>query len=343
MSAPLFDPNTLELLCDWSWRGRTALHREFAESVVVWGYDGRARRRPKRVEVTTELGERWALMAELDPNLLLENALEVLQRPVAWTDLYGPDVRAPQRLSPAERRARFLWFTAGVDERGLTPEIPEGSLNREHALFLVHPRNRLEDLAWLLCVGARPWALGDHQERPPTLAEISDALDLTHALDRKVDAALVEEPLLFARQGRRVHIPSPLGVYIHRFARASFSLTNGDPLPDSWVRYEREGQRLVFGPPDESPYFLDDITRQHPDGRHAVRGGHDILDALEVGVELLVTPPEEIPDAIRAASAITPRAAARRASAEDDVHARGLLLLKAQYDHAHTPVTRTFG
>lgn len=334
------DPNTLRLLCDWGWSGRTTLHREFAEYVTVWGYDDRGQRRPKRVEVTTELCDRWALMAELDPEFLLESALEVLRRPVSWAELYGPEVRAPWQLSPAERRARFLWHTAGDNERGLTPETPEGHLNREHALFLVHPRNRTEDLVWLLALGARPWKFVDESERTPALADISDALGLAQILDRKVDSALVGEALTFARQGHRVCPRGPLGVHIHRFARTAFSLANDDPVPDSWVRYERGGQRLVFGPTDESPHFLDDIFCQRANSRHAVRGGCDVLDAIEVGVELLVTPPEEIPDAVRAASVINPRTTTRRTDPEGDLNTRGILLLKARYDYAHTPIAR---
>jgi hypothetical protein len=317
-----------------------ALHREFAEYVVVWRYDSQNRRRPKRVEVTTELCDRWALMAELDPDLLLENALEVLRQPVVWADLYGPDGRAPWRLSPAERRARFLWHTAGDNGRGLAPEPPDGSLNREHALFLAHPSNRFEDLMWLLAVGARPWTLAIEPERTPTLDEITDALEMKHALDRKADAALVGEALVFARHDRRVSLRNPLGVYIQRFARASFSLATGAPVPDAWVRYERGGQRLVFGPTDESPSFLDEITCQHADGPRVVCGGRDVLDAVELGVELLVAPPEEIPDAVRAASAINSRHATRRTDTESRANDEGLLLLKALYDHAHTPVAR---
>src|ERR1043166_6108350 len=99
--------------------------------------DATGKRRPKRVEFTTELREYWVTLAVEDPDFVRNLAAQVLGFPPRWEDLYG--VRDPATLNPFQRQCAFSTTTAGIGydqelENAGVPVPPTASLNAAHAL-----------------------------------------------------------------------------------------------------------------------------------------------------------------------------------------------------------------
>lgn len=288
-----------------SFRSGREWHREYCEYHVVLQSDRHHRTRPKRVEITTELREYWLMLAENDPNVLLKVARQVLDnQSVSFEQLYGHT--NPGALSPSERNTRFVEQTAG-SAIGDPRVVPRGPLNREHALFMCHPINGLDDFFFTTTFGAQPYYrmlhgaattaplpwifLDSHllRDAPEDLAAMRD----TYCRNSDPAASFIAYQV--ALGGGQLALADPPGVYMRK---EDFDLTAlvyaDDPIPTDWVRWSRpevgpRHQRLVLGPPDDMPdVFLDDI-RVHR-GRESVplRGGYQLLELLSVGPDLVV-------------------------------------------------------
>jgi hypothetical protein len=290
-----FDTPTARALSNWDVRGRHELHNEYAEYAVVYRFDDQGRRRPKRVEVTTELREYWAMIAEADPEVCLGLARSVLGEPVSMEDLYGPDVGNPLTRTALERRRRFNFYVAGSGGGG-QPVQPQGRLNRERALFMTHPINGLDDLIYIVAFGAHPYAVRIGMEmRKASLEEVFIAHEVEYLFCRHADPAAAAGAHAQAFEGRQVAFADPLGIYIQSFAKSRFFVIDSDvDVPDAWVRLSRGKQRLEFGPPDSDPHFLDDIGFEVGGDIHRLQGGFDIAAATEVGPNLVVGPPSRL-------------------------------------------------
>jgi hypothetical protein len=278
-------------LSDWGVKGRRALHNEYCEYRVIEGADAQGKLRPKRVEVTTELREYWVCIAREDPEQLRAMAADVLGAPPSWQDLYG--VADPAGLTPQERERRFVELVAGAGA-----SEPTGRLNAEHALFMTHPINGLDDLLYIVMFGARPYAqrIGGALA-PATREQIFRAFGVEHLGCRHADPAAAMGAHGAAYQGRSVAFADPLGMYLVSFARHLF-LYRGDPVPDAWVRWSRGQsgmrQRLVFGPGDADPAFLDDIRVAVGATEEPVTGGFQVVQQVEVGPLVVVGPPTPV-------------------------------------------------
>jgi hypothetical protein len=312
------DRQTAKNLSDWATaaghpihdafgsKGRKWVQNEYCEYTVVYKKfeEGtpekpKTRYRPKRVLLTTELREYWLLLAEQAPQKLKEVASSILGQEVQWSELYGPIVTDPTTLSPQQRRFQFaLWVAGGggslKDDNFLkdgVPVQPLGSLNRDHALFMTHGINGLDDLLYIVMFGARPYAKreGDQWVKA-SKDEIFTKYGVEQLACRHADPAAAIGAYDQAFQGKTVAFANPLGMYIQSFAKNNFQF-EGKAVPDEWIRFSRgkgEGyyQRLEFGPPDTDPHFLDDITVG--DSQEPVIGGFQVLEQIEVGPLLVV-------------------------------------------------------
>ena len=274
-------------LSDWGVRGRHATHNEYCEYSVVYAPDPQGRRRPKRVQVTTELREYWVTLAVQDPTLLQEAASDVLGTVPSMQALYGRD---PVPLSPAERLQAFSEQTAGSGGRG-EPRQPRGPLNTENALFMSHPINGLDDLIYIVLYGASvPRAIRRAQVlEPAAKAAIFRSDGVEHLACRHADPAAAMGAQGLAWQGRTIAFANPVGMYIRTFAEGLFSF-NEQPVPAEWVRWSRGDQpgryqRLEFGPSDTDAHFLDEISVEVPGapGPVPVVGGFQVVRHVEVG------------------------------------------------------------
>ncbi|MEU0741506.1 hypothetical protein [Streptomyces sp. NPDC006134] len=300
------DATTARRLSDWGVRGRRALHNEYCEYAVITAPDSEGRLRPKRVQVTTELPEYHLMLATHAPRLLREVISKILGSEPRWEELYGPGATDPEQLGPKQRRVRFArQLTGNCGERDLVeanvPSAPAGSLNAVNALFMAHPINGLDDLIYIVLFGARPYArrTASGGLEPAGRDQIfrvggTEALACRHA-----DPAAALAAAGAAFQGRTVSFADPLGMYIHRFASDVF-LFEGGPVPDPWIRLGRGAnglhQRLEFGPGDDDPHFLDEITLVEGDLEEPLTGGYDVVRRVEVGPVAAVGAPSPVGD-----------------------------------------------
>jgi hypothetical protein len=288
-----------EKLSDWGTRGRRELHNEYCEYVLKFAIDSNGRRRLKRVIATTELPEYWLTMAKVDPAFLKRNAEEILGTPVSYMDLYG--LEDPLSQTPRDRWIAFANQTAGscnnpeLQAAGV-PEYPIGNLNREHALFMIHPINGLDDLIYIVVFGAKPYAVNDGGVvRRANLHEIFRSQGVTHLACRNADPAAaakaydvtVQQIQAGVVRGKPIAFADPIGMFIQTFSSDFFTL-DGGPVPDSWINLCRgiEGkyQHLEFGPPDEDPRFLDDAQVEDIAGMlRPVDSGYLVAKRIEVG------------------------------------------------------------
>ncbi len=296
------DRGAARRLSDWGVRGRHALHNEYCEygAVLRPGPDGTPR--PKRVVLTTELREYWTMIAEEAPDGVRLLAGEVLGFLPQWRELYGVD--NPHALTRRERKHAFARMCAG---HGDDPELvaagvpvqPGGPLNRDHVLFMTHPINGLDDLIQIVLIGARPYHVeAPGGPRPATREQVFRVRPGNERLAcRHADPAAAMAAHAAACEGRTVALANPPGIYMLQFNREAFQL-GGGPVPEQWVRFSRGEpgmfQRLEFGPPDDCPYFLDDITVAEGALDVPVTGGFQVARHLEVGPLVVVGAPRPL-------------------------------------------------
>ncbi|SFU07244.1 hypothetical protein SAMN05660657_05373 [Geodermatophilus amargosae] len=299
------DPEAAEQLSDWGVRGRHELHNEYCEYAVQMAADANGVVRPKRVQVTTELAEYWLMLATWSPPTVRELVEEVLGVRPTWQELYGPGVSDPEALDPRQRTVAFATHVAGnggdpeLAEAGV-PAQPMGTLNTANALFITHPINGLDDLLYIVMFGARPYARQTPDGfQPASREEIFRAFDVEHLACRHADPAAAMAAAGAAVAGRTVAFTNPLGMYLKSFTAELFTL-DGAPVPDEWVRFSRgepdRFQRLEFGPGDDDPHFLDDVTVTLGDVEKRVRGGYQVVRQLEVGPFVTLGPESPVAD-----------------------------------------------
>ena len=295
--------DTARVLCDWGVRGRRVLHTEYCEYAPVHRFDADGTRRLKRVVVTTELRELWLTVATYRPEAVVAMAVEALGHPVDLQDLYGPG-GDPHADRPEVRQRRFATWTAGHgNDRSLAgagvPAQPRGPLATDNALFMTHPINGLDDLLYVVMLGAHPFRRPGPDGGPASMEQIARHTRAQRLVAHHADPTLVMAAAEAAYEGRVIAFADPLGMYVASFAGDVFSL-DGDPVPVGWTRLSRgrEGmwQRLEFGPGDDDPRFLDEAVVASGAREERVTGGFQVVEQVEVGPLLVVGPPGPVRD-----------------------------------------------
>ncbi|MUH00954.1 hypothetical protein F7734_55315 [Scytonema sp. UIC 10036] len=289
-------------LSDWGVRGRHVLHNEYCEYRIIEKADATGRMRPKRVQVTTELREYWVSVATHDPLAVRAMAQSVLGFEPTWEDLYG--VSDPLALTEQQRSIAFSTLVAGHgNDNELivagVPSQPTGKLNTDNALFMTHPINGLDDLLYIVMFGAKPYASGTPSNPvQATREQLFREFGVEHLACRHADPNAAMGALGGAFNGHTVAFANPLGMYIRSFTKNVF-LFKGEPIPDSWVRLSRGAteemcQRLEFGPGDDEPAFLDDITVAIGGNEEPLTGGFQVVQQMEVGPLVVIGQPTPI-------------------------------------------------
>jgi hypothetical protein len=285
-----------QTLSDWGLKGRQQLHNEYCEYQIIYGQDRSGHVRPKRVKVSTELREYWLCIAMHDPNKLQDMAKDIIGYKPQFEDLYGEN--DPFSLTIAQRKSAFSRFVAGNgNDRELAnlgiPSQPIGKLNTENVLFMTHPINGLDDLFYIVMFGAKPYAVRKNNGlQKATREQIFRQFGVEHLGCRHADPTAAMAAYDQAYDGKTVAFSNPLGVYILSFTKDIF-LFRDAPVPDEWVRWSRgqpgNGQReamwqhLEFGPSDQEPWFLDDISVSYGGTEQPLVGGFQLLQNTEVG------------------------------------------------------------
>lgn len=286
------DATAARQLSDWGARGRANVQNEYCEYAVIFATDSEGKRRPKRVEITTELREYWLIVATLDPDLMLRMATEVLGFTPPFADLYGAD--DPHAMTPQQRMSAFTRLVAGAPG-----QPPTGKINTEHALFMTHTINGLDDLVYVVMFGALPYAkaTGGGVPKKATRDEIFRAAGATHLACRHADPGAAMGAYEQVFEGRTIALANPLGMYIRPFSTEDFQF-KGAEIPQRWVRSSRgQGnlvQHIVFGPDDADDAFLDEIKLVEGEQEQELTGGYQIVKQLEVGPLVVVGQPSEI-------------------------------------------------
>lgn len=276
-------------LSDWGFEGRHALQNEYCEYAVVHRNDASGRRRPKRVQVTTELREYWMCIAIRDPERLREIASAALSREVEFGELYGGD---PRGMSPEQREVGFATEVAGsagvkrLENEGV-PLQPSGALNRENALFMTHRINGLDDMIYIVLFGARRFAVATPEGfRDATADEIFTDARLKELACRHADPAAAMGAYGAVLDSKQIAFLNPLGMYLRGFNEDLISI-DGEPVPEGWIRWSRGApdmhQRLELGPGDDHDAFLDDIVFSGGAREEPLTGGHQLVGQIEVG------------------------------------------------------------
>ncbi|HEV7876624.1 hypothetical protein [Bradyrhizobium sp.] len=305
------DETWAQRLSDWGERGRTSFQNEYLEYTLIYATDQTGKVRPKRFTATTELAEYWTTVASVDPVQLRAMAKDVLGRDVSYAELYGSNNADPTHLSPATRRIAFATQVAGNGQHddlkdANVPANPIGSLNRENALFMRQPINGLDDLVYIVMFGARPYAVNGPQGRRRAenyeifRSQQTDFLACRNADPHAARGAynqVISQINGNAAKSSRMALADPLGMYIRGFNSGAFTW-NGAAVPQDWIRWRRGGpgmwQRLEFGPPDDSPAFLDDIMERIGATQQPVSGGYRLVRGIEVGPGVMVEPASSV-------------------------------------------------
>jgi hypothetical protein len=227
---------------------------------------------------------------------------------VRYQDLYG-DLDPRRETDPVKRGAAFEAQVAGSEIRH-PRVVPQGRLNRDHALFMCHPINGLDDLYFILLLAARrfardtpggvmpaplPWLFLDnpyYRDYPDDMAA------LPHLYGTHADPAVARAVQLAAWDNRAFSV-DPLAAVLPREEFASDRLVfpaGVDGAAERWVRWSRPAgpglyQRLVVGPDDDESATLADIAVLDPAGNsEPLTGGFQLLELLSAGMILTVSP-----------------------------------------------------
>ena len=286
-----FDEDVARELSDWELNGRHELHNEYLEYHVTYALDSNGKRRPKRVEFTTELREYWVTLAVEDPDFMRNLAAQLLGFTPRWEDLYG--VSDPAILNKFQRKIAFTTKMAGngndkqLQNAGV-PAQPTGPLNTEHALFMSHPINGLDDLLYIVMFGAKPYSRQTSSGREPaTKEQMFRQFGVEHLACRHADPRAATGAHDAVYLGKVVAFADPIGVYIASFGADDLRCQD-KPVPAGWTQISRGHQRLVFGPSDSEALFLDDIQVIQGDARWSLAGGYDLAKRIEVGPKVRV-------------------------------------------------------
>jgi hypothetical protein len=291
-------------LLDWHGAaGPRALQEEYVEWRVV--RDGEAIR---RVELTTELGDYWRVLAAFAPERTLALVAGFAGRErVAPRHVYGRECDPFARgVTPAERERAFA--ATMLDPEGMSP-YNDGTAA---ICCMVQPTNTLEALLAMACAATTPRIVLDvvsGRRRCLTCDEAIPLLGGTAMGGRGSDPVLVERLGRLAFEGRLVAFDDPLGVYIAGVEHGRLRAPDGAAVPREWFRLGRGSdgrrQRLVLEPPRESGLAVSDLVDAATE--QPIRHGGQIADLVQVVVPLRVSDggvvDEPLPDPAEVAEA----------------------------------------
>ncbi|NVO57825.1 hypothetical protein HW561_18670 [Rhodobacteraceae bacterium B1Z28] len=254
-------------LSDLGWASRAELHNEYLEYALVMRPDHSGRLRPKRFIATTELMEWWMTMAVFDLEYFLNAVATITRRTYSSNELFGMTPEAWNTLEISARVACFHRRLVGAGRE----HPPEHPLNIEHVLFMAKGMNGLNDLAFAMHFSSFPYFVVDGgKRRRARLDEIfafGNRQDLfcrnavSRAAQGVYNLAFIEgsDP----PQGRAIAFADPLGMYMQAFPTSHLFIDQTE-VPVDWLRFSRGSEempmRLEFGPGDDDPRFLDEVT-----------------------------------------------------------------------------------
>jgi hypothetical protein len=283
--------------------------RDFQEEYLEW----RAIKDPgtgrlERVEMTTELPERWRLAAAYEPEELVRAVASFAREPrVAASAVFGAyDPFAPSATA-AGREQAFADTMLGPGSRSPYND------GRRAICCMAQATNTDGALATLARAASRPrlvQAGGAGRARPPTAAELIPVLGEAAQLGRSSDPILVERLARLAFEGRAVGLREPVGVWIQGTQHTRLRTPTGEPVPPEWFTLSRSTsppsttgaarpQRLILEVPPEEGFCVGDLVDLATE--EPLRYGGQVAELIQLALTIAVadsgtaaSPPESI-------------------------------------------------
>lgn len=282
-------------LLDWTGKGGDEGRRRLQEEYLEWRVVRGAGDEIRRVELTTELGEYWCVLAAHEPRALLETIAELAgEARVPARAAYGDLDPFARRVTPAQREAAFA---VTMLERGALSPYNSGV---KAICCMVQPTNTLQGLVSLVAAAGsarRGRDVGTNRWRCLTAAEAIPLFAGVAVEHRASDPLVAERVGRLAFEGRRIALDDPPGVYIQGVEHARLRTPDGEAVPPEWFRFTRgrapRFQRLTFEvPPGQrlSVSDLVDVATGHP-----IRFGAQIAELVQVVLRLRVGPAGAVP------------------------------------------------
>jgi hypothetical protein len=226
---------------------RRDLQEEYVEWRTVRDEDGRLR----RVELTTELPEYWAVLA---PDAVLATVREFA----------GAEVEPGEVLDPDG------FFNDGPYNDGT-----------RGICCMSQSSNSLGALVALVCAALRTHSI---EGRPCIQCdELFPLLGKAAVAGRASDPLLVERLARVAWEGRLVAFDQPVGVFVLGFEHTRLRTWRGEPVGPECFTVSRGGRRAVFEVPEGHDHLVD-VATDSP-----IMHGGQIAELVQVGVHLRVS------------------------------------------------------
>ena len=276
-------------LCDWAFdpggRGIRPLQEEYVEWRTVRDEDGGIR----RVELTTELGAYWKVLAAHEPDTTRELVAE-------FAGEAGVDFEAVYR--DCNRR------TASPEERGeafaaamLSGHDPSPYNDGRAAITcMAQSTNTLRALVCLVLVATQARVVRDAVSgrlRCLTCEEAIPSMGGAAQAGRASDPVLVERLARLAYEGRLVALADPLCVTVQSVAHTRLRTPDGEAVPPEWFTFSRGRQRVTFAPPSDAGLHVSDlidVATEQP-----IRHGSQVAELAQVAVALRASDPDMRP------------------------------------------------
>jgi len=267
--------------------GRRRLQEEYVEWRVVRDW----RDRVTRVELTTELGEYWRVLAAHAPSALLTTVAQFAGEPaVDPRAVYGDLDPFAAHATPARREAAF-----GPQMLDHTATSPYNSGLRA-ICCMVQPTNTLGAIVALAAAAGVAREVTDPRTgrvRCPSAAEAIPLFPRSARQGRASDPLIAERVGRLAWEGRLVGFDEPLGVYIQGVEHTRLRRPDGGAVPPEWFRYSRgvapRFQRVTLEVPAEERFCVSDLVDVATG--QSLRFGAQVAELMQLVLRLRVSAP----------------------------------------------------
>jgi hypothetical protein len=278
-------------LLDWRGERGDEGRRRLQEEYLEWRVVGDGRDLVVRVELTTELGEYWRVLAAYAPRALLATVAEFAGEPaVAVEAVYGEFDPFAADATAARREEAFA---ARMLDDGASSPYNSGA---RAICCMVQPTNTLDAMVALAVAAGVAREVTDPRggrARCPTAAEAIALFPKAAQQGRASDPLIAERVGRLAWEGRLIGFDWSPGVYIEGVEHTRLRRPDGRPVPLEWFRFSRgvapRFQRLTFEVPAEEGLAVSDLVDTATAQR--LRFGAQVAELVRLVLRLRVSAP----------------------------------------------------
>lgn len=308
-------------LLDWQTEagdeGRRLYQEEYLEWRVVRAEDGNAR----RIEMTTEFGDYWKVLAGYQPDETLKLVASFAgEETIAPATVYGDLDPFAADVDPSQRSAAFAATMLAESGRPVASPYNNG---QSAICCMVEASNTLRALINLVSASAEPHVVVDSVTKEPRPMSGSEAIQVIRqgaAQDcRNSDPVVVERVVRLATEGRLIAFDDPIGVYIRGVEHRQLIGPDGSDVPAKWFELGRgigpndpvgqpRYQRLAFEVPDGVGFTVADLKQRETGDR--ITHGAQLAELVTLGVYMRTSATAKVavalqPETLRAVTPCT--------------------------------------